>query len=143
MHTGLSRSCPPHELKFELCSAACQGLAKPALSKITEQPTFYHMAALGLLSAPLFSLYLNPNPRAEPAGQLQFGGLTPHLFTGALSPRLLCGHQDSWVGGCQLSPSNINMQFFRSPSLSYPIAHCDLYSAVFLILPTHICTLRR
>ncbi len=38
------------------------------------------------LDAPTFSLWLNPDPAAEPAGSLQLGGSNASLFRGELAP---------------------------------------------------------
>ena len=38
------------------------------------------------LDASTFSLWLNPNPAAEPAGSLQFGGINATLYSGELAP---------------------------------------------------------
>jgi hypothetical protein len=40
----------------------------------------------GLLDAPTFSLWLSPDPAAEPAGSLMFGGADSSLYTGTLTP---------------------------------------------------------
>ena len=39
----------------------------------------------GLLDMPTFSLWLNPDPAAEPAGSLTFGGVEASRYTGALT----------------------------------------------------------
>ena len=39
----------------------------------------------GLLDMPSFSLWLDPNPAAEPAGSLTFGGVEAGRYTGALT----------------------------------------------------------
>ena len=38
----------------------------------------------GLLDAPSFSLWLDPDPAAQPAGSLTFGGVNAALYTGML-----------------------------------------------------------
>lgn len=40
----------------------------------------------GLLDAPTFSLWLSPDPAAEPAGSLMFGGTDSSVYTGILTP---------------------------------------------------------
>ena len=39
----------------------------------------------GLLDVPSFSLWLDPDPAAEPAGSLTFGGIDTTRYTGALT----------------------------------------------------------
>lgn len=61
-----------------------QGLGFPQLSNMRTLPAFFNMMTQGLLDAPTFAIYLNPNPAAEPAGEVQFGGMNTARFTGSV-----------------------------------------------------------
>ena len=62
-----------------------QGLGFPQLSNMRTLPAFFNMMTQGLLDAPTFSIYLNPDPAAEPAGEVQFGGMNTARFTGSVA----------------------------------------------------------
>ena len=62
-----------------------QGLGFPQLSNMRTLPAFFNMMTQGLLDAPTFSIYLNPDPSAEPAGEVQFGGMNNARFTGTMA----------------------------------------------------------
>jgi cathepsin E len=62
-----------------------QGLGFPQLSNMRTLPVFFNMIVQGLMDAPTFAVYLNPNPAAEPAGEVQFGGMNSARFTGAMN----------------------------------------------------------
>lgn len=72
-----------------LCSclvvALLQGLGFPQLSNMRTLPVFFNMMTQGLLDAPTFSIYLNPDPSAEPAGEIQFGGMNNARFLGSVN----------------------------------------------------------
>lgn len=59
-----------------------QGLGFPQLSNMRTLPAFFNMITQGLLDAPTFSIYLNPDPNMEPAGEVQFGGMNKARYTG-------------------------------------------------------------
>ena len=61
-----------------------QGLGFPSLSNLKTVPVFFNMIDNGFLDAPTFGLYLNPNPTAEPAGEIIFGGVNQTYFAGDL-----------------------------------------------------------
>ncbi len=64
---------------------ALQGLAFPAISNLQTTPAFFNMLNDGSLDAPLFSLYMNPDPSKDPAGSLSFGVIDPSKYTGKIS----------------------------------------------------------
>ena len=64
--------------------AAMQGLGFPQLSNLKTVPVFFNMIDNGDLDEPIFGLYLNPFPTAEPAGEIMFGGVNRSLFQGEL-----------------------------------------------------------
>jgi hypothetical protein len=59
-----------------------QGLGFPQLSNMRTLPVFFNAITQGLLDAPTFSIYLNPDPNQEPAGEVQFGGMNKARYTG-------------------------------------------------------------
>ena len=61
-----------------------QGLALPGLSKEGQMPAFFRMLESGMLDEPLFSMWLSPDPTAEPAGKVMFGGHNPMRYQGDL-----------------------------------------------------------
>ena len=65
--------------------ATVQGLGFPQLSNMRTLPVFFNMMTQGLLDAPTFSIYLNPDPSAEPAGEVQFGGMNNARFLGSVN----------------------------------------------------------
>lgn len=62
-----------------------QGLGFPQLSNMRTLPVFFNMMTQGLLDAPTFSIYLNPDPASEPAGEIQFGGMNNARFLGSVN----------------------------------------------------------
>ena len=48
-------------------------------------PAFFSMITQGVLDAPTFSIYLNPDPLQEPSGQIEFGGYDTARFVGTLN----------------------------------------------------------
>lgn len=48
-------------------------------------PAFFSMITQGVLDAPTFSIYLNPDPFQEPSGQIEFGGYNTARFVGTLN----------------------------------------------------------
>ena len=64
---------------------AAQGLGFQDLSSTGALPPFLNAVQEGLLSQPLFSLWLNPSPGAEPAGELTFGVVDSTKYTGQLT----------------------------------------------------------
>ena len=66
-------------------TSAVQGLGFPQLSNMRTLPVFFNMMTQGLLDAPTFSIYLNPDPSAEPAGEVQFGGMNNARFLGSVN----------------------------------------------------------
>ena len=65
--------------------ACMQGLALPALAKDAWQmPAFFRMIQAGMLRDPVFSVWMDPDPNAVPAGEVLFGGADPSRFTGHL-----------------------------------------------------------
>ncbi len=48
-------------------------------------PAFFSMISQGVLDAPTFSIYLNPDPFQEPSGQIEFGGYNTARFVGTLN----------------------------------------------------------
>ena len=73
-----------HEL-IRLAGACAQGLGFPQLSNMRTLPVFFNMIVENLMDAPTFAVYLNPNPSAEPAGEVQFGGMNSARFTGTMN----------------------------------------------------------
>ena len=65
--------------------ARMQGLGFPAISNLQTTPAFFNMLADGQLDAPVFSLYLNPDISAEPAGELGFGLVDPSKYVGKIT----------------------------------------------------------
>ena len=74
-----------------ICSArwitvSLQGLALPALAKDAWQmPAFFRMAQQGILRDPVFSVWLDPNSDAVPAGEVLFGGADATKFEGHIA----------------------------------------------------------
>ena len=65
---------------------AMQGLALPALAKDAWQmPAFFRMVQQGILRDPVFSVWMDPNSDAVPAGEVLFGGADATKFEGHLS----------------------------------------------------------
>lgn len=63
-----------------------QGLALPALAKDAWQmPAFFRMAQQGILRDPVFSVWMDPNSEAVPAGEVLFGGADATHFEGHLA----------------------------------------------------------
>jgi len=65
--------------------AAAQGLGFPDLTNMQTLPAFFNMIHQGVLDAPTFSIYLNPDPSQEPSGQIEFGGYDTARFVGPLN----------------------------------------------------------
>lgn len=85
---GHAPECPPviGILPQTLAGCAMQGLALPALAKDAwEMPAFFRMVQQGVLRDPVFSVWLDPNPNAVPAGEVLFGGADPSHFLGSLT----------------------------------------------------------
>lgn len=61
-----------------------QGLALPALAKEGGAPAFFRMVEAGMLDAPMFALWLSPDPVAEPAGEVHFGGHDRRRYHGVM-----------------------------------------------------------
>ena len=72
-----------------------QGLGFPQLSNMRTLPVFFNMIVSGLMDAPTFAVYLNPNPSAEPAGEVQFGGMNSARFTGTMNWTPSCRSRES------------------------------------------------
>ena len=64
---------------------AGQGLGFPDLTNMQAVPAFFNMISQGVLDAPTFSIYLNPDPAQEPSGQIEFGGYNTGHFVGVLN----------------------------------------------------------
>ena len=62
-----------------------QGLGFPAISNLQTTPAFFNMLGDKMLDLPVFSLYLNPDISAEPAGELEFGGVNPSKYVGKIT----------------------------------------------------------
>ena len=62
-----------------------QGLGFPAISNLQTTPAFFNMLDDGMLDQPVFSLYLNPDISAEPAGELGFGLVDPSKYVGKIT----------------------------------------------------------
>lgn len=62
-----------------------QGLGFPDLTNMQAVPAFFNMISQGVLDAPTFSIYLNPDPAQEPSGQIEFGGYNTGHFVGVLN----------------------------------------------------------
>ncbi|KAK9915581.1 hypothetical protein WJX75_001126 [Coccomyxa subellipsoidea] len=73
---------------LDFTNASCDGifgLALPALAKDAWQmPAFFRMIQAGMLRDPVFSVWMDPDPNAVPAGEVLFGGADPSRFTGHL-----------------------------------------------------------
>ena len=57
----------------------------PAFINQNVLPPFLQMVSNGILDQPLFSLWLSPDPGAEPAGELTFGTIDDSRHSGAIS----------------------------------------------------------
>lgn len=67
-------------------AATLQGLALPALAKDAWQmPAFFRMVQQGILRDPVFSVWMDPNADAVPAGEVLFGGADATKFEGHLA----------------------------------------------------------
>lgn len=77
--TFANSGCHVHLLNHYL---PVQGLGFPQLSNMRTLPVFFNMIVQGLLDAPTFAIYLNPDPSQEPAGEVQFGGMNNARFVG-------------------------------------------------------------
>ncbi|CAL5227424.1 g10385 [Coccomyxa viridis] len=77
-----------YDSSMDFLTASCDGLfglGFPQLSNMRTLPVFFNMMTQGLLDAPTFSIYLNPDPAAEPAGEVQFGGMNNARFLGSVN----------------------------------------------------------
>ena len=73
---------------------ALQGLALPELAKnMWELPPFFRMAQQGLLRDPVFSVWMDPDAAAVPAGEILFGGADSTLFEGHLTFLRVISHK--------------------------------------------------
>ncbi|KAK9830928.1 hypothetical protein WJX81_006612 [Elliptochloris bilobata] len=75
------------ESTADFASASCDGifgLALPALAKEGGAPAFFRMVEAGMLDAPMFAVWLSPDPLAEPAGHVHFGGHERSRYVGAM-----------------------------------------------------------
>lgn len=62
-----------------------QGLGLVPLSQIKTPPPFFNMLQAGQLSQPLFSIWLNPDPKQLDAGELVLGGIDESRYSGDLT----------------------------------------------------------
>ena len=78
-----------------------QGLALPALAKDAWQmPAFFRMVQLGLLRDPVFSVWMDPNAAAVPAGEILFGGADATHFDGHLATVPVISKKWVFAGRC-------------------------------------------
>ena len=85
-HFCLIARCRATQLKLS-CEDYCylQGLALPALAKDAWQmPAFFRMVQQGILRDPVFSVWMDPDSNAVPAGEILFGGADASRFEGHL-----------------------------------------------------------
>ncbi len=54
------------------------------------------MVKKGLLTEPLFAIWLDPNKDSVPAGSISFGGTNPTKYTGSISYFPGSTIQDHW-----------------------------------------------
>lgn len=92
-----------------------QGLGFPQLSNMRTLPVFFNMMTQGLIDAPTFSIYLNPDPAAEPAGEVQFGGMNTARYIGEVA----------WTPVVEKScvPSSPSMQGWNALQLCTTASH--------------------
>jgi hypothetical protein len=80
MHAGVGL-----QAYLALYGNCAQGLALPELAKtMWELPPFFNMVQQGLLRDPVFSVWMDPNAAAVPAGEILFGGADSTRFEGHL-----------------------------------------------------------
>lgn len=85
-----------------------QGLAFPSISRQPFLPPFFTMLQQNLLAAPQFSVWLNPDPDSQDAGEVIFGGLDPTAYTGSLQTVPLS--RDRW--DARISPNSMPCSLF-------------------------------
>ncbi|KAK8775792.1 hypothetical protein V5799_030862 [Amblyomma americanum] len=61
------------------------GLGYPALAEGNVVPVFDNMIKQNLLPKPVFSVYLNRDPKATPGGEIYFGGINSKHYTGGIT----------------------------------------------------------
>ncbi|XP_037284260.2 cathepsin D [Rhipicephalus microplus] len=61
------------------------GLGYPALAEDNVVPVFDNMMKQNLLPKPVFSVYLNRDPKATPGGEIYFGGINSNRYTGSIT----------------------------------------------------------
>ena len=90
-----------------------QGLGFPNNSAQNVTTPFFRMVQEWQLAQNMFSVWLNPDPDADDAGEIVFGGLNPSRFTGTLTRHAT--EAPSYHGPLELMSPLLRMLALASP----------------------------